>query len=135
GAVRGGVAARRRPQARIPRPARRGSPRPPRRRRRVPLQVLTARLSPTPFLIIVLDSAAQAHSSNTRSFRRVSLMYLDVIHHISDPEGFQAAESKAIEQGLPANVQLPIHAATPDHTTGICIWQGDSVSAVRELVA
>jgi hypothetical protein len=61
-------------------------------------------------------------------------MYVGVIHHISDPAGFQAAEDKAMEQGLPATVQLPIHAATPDHTTGICIWQGDSVDAVRELV-
>ncbi len=45
-------------------------------------------------------------------------MYVAVIHHISDPEGFQAAEDKAMEQGLPAHVQLPIHAATSDHTTG-----------------
>ena len=61
-------------------------------------------------------------------------MYVGVIHHISDPEGFQAAEQKAMEQGLPPNVSLPIHAATPDHTTGICIWQGETVGAVRELV-
>ncbi|MCW2672751.1 MAG: hypothetical protein JWP14_1340, partial [Frankiales bacterium] len=26
------------------------------------------------------------------------------------------------------------HAATPDHRTGICIWEGASVEAVRELV-
>jgi hypothetical protein len=61
-------------------------------------------------------------------------MYVGVIHHIHDPEGFQNAEDKAVEQGLPAHVQLPVHAATPDHTTGICIWQGDSVDVVRELV-
>lgn len=61
-------------------------------------------------------------------------MYVGVIHRISDPEGFQNAEAKALEQGLPAHVQLPIQAATPDHTTGICIWQGESVDAVRELV-
>ena len=61
-------------------------------------------------------------------------MYVGVIHHISDPEGFQAAEQKAMEQGLPPNVNLPIHSNTPDHTTGICIWQGESVMAVRELV-
>jgi hypothetical protein len=61
-------------------------------------------------------------------------MFVGVIHHISDPEGFQAAEAKAIEQGLPPNIALPIHAATPDHGTGICIWEGASVEAVRELV-
>ena len=61
-------------------------------------------------------------------------MFVGVIHHINDPEGFQAAEDKAIEQGLPPNVSLPIHAATPDHRTGSCIWQGESVDAVRDLV-
>ena len=29
---------------------------------------------------------------------------------------------------------LPIHAATPDHRLGICIWEGESVAAVREDV-
>ena len=61
-------------------------------------------------------------------------MFVGVIHHISDPEGFEAAEEKAIAQGLPPNISLPIHAATPDHQTGICIWEGESVDAVRELV-
>ena len=35
---------------------------------------------------------------------------------------------------MPEGSSLPIHAATPDHTTGICIWQGESVEAVKELV-
>jgi hypothetical protein len=61
-------------------------------------------------------------------------MFVGVLHHISDPEGFEAAEAKALEQGLPANIALPIHASTPDHRTGICIWEGESVDAVRELV-
>ncbi len=61
-------------------------------------------------------------------------MYVGVMHRISDPAGFQAAEDKALKQGLPAHVQLPIHAATPDHSTGICIWQGESADAVRALV-
>lgn len=61
-------------------------------------------------------------------------MFVGVIHHISDPAGFEAAEAKALEQGLPPHVALPIHAATPDHRTGICIWEGASVEAVRELV-
>ncbi len=61
-------------------------------------------------------------------------MYVGVIHRISDPEGFEAAEQKALETGLPEGFSLPINAATPDHTTGICIWEGESVEAVRELV-
>jgi hypothetical protein len=31
-------------------------------------------------------------------------------------------------------VALPIHAATPDHRLGICIWEGESVAAVHEVV-
>ncbi len=39
-------------------------------------------------------------------------MFVTVIHRIHDPEGFQAAEAKALEAGLPSSVALPIHAAT-----------------------
>ena len=59
-------------------------------------------------------------------------MFVTVIHRIHDPEGFQAAEAKALEAGLPPHVALPIHAATNDHALGICIWEGESVAAVRE---
>jgi hypothetical protein len=61
-------------------------------------------------------------------------MFVTVIHRIHDPEGCQAAEAKALEAGLPSSVALPIHAATSDHTLGICIWEGESVGAVREVV-
>jgi hypothetical protein len=60
-------------------------------------------------------------------------MFVTVIHRIHDPEGFQAAEAKALEAGLPSSVALPIHAATSDHALGICIWEGESVEAVREV--
>ncbi len=61
-------------------------------------------------------------------------MYVGVVHRIADPEAFEAAEQRALEAGLPEGVSLPVHAATPDHTTGMCIWEGESVEAVRELV-
>jgi hypothetical protein len=61
-------------------------------------------------------------------------MFVTVIHRIHDPEGFQAAEEKAIAAGIPSHVALPIHAATPDHRLGVCIWEGESVAAVREVV-
>ncbi len=44
------------------------------------------------------------------------------------------AEAKALEAGLPSNVALPIRAATNDHELGICIWEGESVEAVRKVV-
>ncbi|MEY2568710.1 MAG: hypothetical protein QOE35_3239 [Actinomycetota bacterium] len=61
-------------------------------------------------------------------------MFVTVIHHITDAEGFEAAEAKAMEAGLPGHVSLPIHAANNDHTLGVCIWEGQSVDAVREVV-
>jgi hypothetical protein len=61
-------------------------------------------------------------------------MFVTVIHRINDPEGFEAAEAKAMEVGLPDHVALPIHASTRDHKLGICVWEGKSVDAVREVV-
>jgi hypothetical protein len=61
-------------------------------------------------------------------------MFVTVLHDIKDPEGFQKAEQAAIEAGIPPQVALPIHAATGDHTFGVCIWEGESVAAVREVV-
>jgi hypothetical protein len=71
---------------------------------------------------------------NPTHTHKETCMFVTVIHKIHDPEGFQAAEAKALEAGLPTHVALPIHAATNDHTLGICIWEGDSVDAVREVV-
>ncbi len=61
-------------------------------------------------------------------------MFVTVIHRIHDPEGFQSAEAKALEAGLPSHVALPIHAATIANDLGVCIWEGESVDAVREVV-
>ena len=61
-------------------------------------------------------------------------MFVTVLHHIHDPDGFEAAEQKALEAGLPPGVALPIHAATTGHDFGVCIWEGESVESVREVV-
>jgi len=61
-------------------------------------------------------------------------MHVGVIHRISDPEAFKQAEQKAAEAGLPDDFRLPVQAATPDHSTAICIWEGPSVDTVRDLV-
>jgi hypothetical protein len=61
-------------------------------------------------------------------------MFVTVIHRVHDPEGFEKAEAAALEAGLPPGVALPIHAGNLDHTFGICIWEGESVAAVREVV-
>ena len=51
------------------------------------------------------------------------------------PRRFRGGRAKSLRGGsLPEGISLPIHAATADHTTGMCIWEGESVEAVRELV-
>ena len=61
-------------------------------------------------------------------------MHVGVIHRISDPEGFRQAEQQAMEAGLPEGFDLPVHAATSDYSTVVCMWDGPSTDAVRELV-
>jgi hypothetical protein len=61
-------------------------------------------------------------------------VFVAVIHKIHDPERFQAAEVEALEAGLPAGIALPIHGSTRDHRFGICLWEGESVTAVRDVV-
>ena len=61
-------------------------------------------------------------------------MHVGVIHRISDPKAFQQAEQAALDAGLPEGIRLPVHAETPDHTTALCIWEGPSVDAIRDLV-
>jgi len=61
-------------------------------------------------------------------------MFVAVIHHIHDPEGFRAAEAEARTAGLPNGVALPVSAASRDHRVGICVWEGESVTAVRDVV-
>src|SRR5436190_15092883 len=65
-------------------------------------------------------AAASGRPPASRSTRcspkgRPRLRPLRAPRHIHDPEGFQAAEAKALEAGLPSHVALPIHAATNDH--------------------
>src|SRR4051812_42768760 len=61
-------------------------------------------------------------------------MHVGVIHRISDPKAFEKAEQAALDAGLPEGMKLPVHAATADHTTGLCIWEGPSVDAIRDVV-
>ena len=61
-------------------------------------------------------------------------MFVAVIHRIHDPEGFLAAEAEALATGLPEGMAQPVNASSPDHRLGICVWEGESVVAVRDVV-
>ena len=60
-------------------------------------------------------------------------MHVVAIHHIHDPAGFQKAEAEALKNEPPPEFKLPIRAATSDHSLWICIWEGPSVEAVKNL--
>jgi hypothetical protein len=60
-------------------------------------------------------------------------MLVGVIHRISDPGGFDAADASAVKDGLPHGFSRPIRSTTPDQTTGICIWHAESIEGVRAL--
>jgi hypothetical protein len=57
-------------------------------------------------------------------------MYVAVQHRISDPETFWAKASEIVPN-LPGYVKLHQCFPTKDGSRGICIWEGDSVDAVR----
>ncbi len=66
-------------------------------------------------------------------------MHVLAIHEIIDPEGFQAAEERLVndlvETGWPAGVRdNPITLYSPDHRHEYCLFTADSVGAVRDLI-
>jgi hypothetical protein len=60
-------------------------------------------------------------------------MYVSVVHTISDPQRFWSAADEGAE-GLPAGVTLHSAFPNPDGSRAVCLWQGDSVDAVKEVV-
>ncbi len=61
-------------------------------------------------------------------------MFVVVIQRIHDREGFQSAKTKALAAGFPEGVALPVHAVSRDQQLGIAVWEGESVTAVRDVV-
>jgi hypothetical protein len=59
--------------------------------------------------------------------------YVVAIHQINDPESFWSGAARAIPN-LPPEVTL--HASYPqgDGSRAVCLWEAESVDAVRELV-
>ena len=60
-------------------------------------------------------------------------MHVVAIHHIHDPVGFQKAEAEALKNEPPPSNSRSA-PRLPDHSPGICIWQGPSVEEVQKLV-
>lgn len=60
-------------------------------------------------------------------------MFVAVEHEISDPAAFWA-KAQEIVPNLPAQVKLHHCFPTKDGSRGICVWEGESVSAVRNYL-
>ena len=57
-------------------------------------------------------------------------MYVLVEHKISDPAAFWS-KAEEIVPNLPSQLKLHHCLPTMDGTHGVCVWEGESVEAVR----
>jgi hypothetical protein len=58
-------------------------------------------------------------------------MYVSVIHTISDPQRFwSAAEGGELPEGVALHSSFP----NPDGSKAACLWEGDSVDAVKDVI-
>ena len=60
-------------------------------------------------------------------------MYVVVEHKISDPAAFWS-KAEEIVPNLPAKIALHHCLPTKDGSRGICVWEGESVEAVRSFL-
>ena len=86
------------------------------------------------FMAISSRITPRSSSTSFGSMSELVTMFVIVIHHIHDRAGFQAAEAEAIVAGLPEGVAFPGHATSADHRLAISVCEGESVTAVRDVV-
>jgi hypothetical protein len=58
-------------------------------------------------------------------------MYVLVEHHITDPSAFWPTDLEAFKAAVPAQFTLHHAFAGRDGSHGACIWEADSVDALR----
>jgi hypothetical protein len=59
-------------------------------------------------------------------------MYVLVEHHITNPSAFWPTDLEAFKAAIPAHFTLHHAFAGRDGNHGVCVWQADSVDALRE---
>jgi hypothetical protein len=60
-------------------------------------------------------------------------MYVVVQHRVKDPEFF-FADVPAIAQNAPPGVHPRMFCPSQDQTAAVCLWQADSIDAVRAYI-
>lgn len=58
-------------------------------------------------------------------------MFVSVVHHISDPDGFVDMMRKA---SIPDGMHVAQFVAGADGSVAICLWEAPSVQAVRDYL-
>jgi len=61
-------------------------------------------------------------------------MYITVIHDISDPKNFAEVVRSATSAGFPDGIVLHSSYPSANGTRSTCLWEADTVDAVRDLV-
>lgn len=60
-------------------------------------------------------------------------MYVVVQHRVSNPAAFAERGGRMI-QDVPASLRAHFFLPSEDTSTAVCLWEGDSVEAVREYI-
>ena len=61
-------------------------------------------------------------------------MHVVVQHRINDPERFFSGDPQEIAESGPSGVRGRQFFPSTDRTTAVCLWEGDSIDAVRDYV-
>ena len=61
-------------------------------------------------------------------------MYVVVQHRITDPEQFFSGDPEEVTANAPAGVQGRQFFPAQDRSVAVCLWEGDSIDAVRDYV-
>ncbi len=61
-------------------------------------------------------------------------MQVVVQHEIFDPETFFSGDPQEIADNAPSGVQARQFFPSQDRSTAVCLWEGESIDAVRDYV-
>ena len=61
-------------------------------------------------------------------------MHVAVQHRISDPEEFFSTDAQEVADNAPAGVQPRQFFPSTDRSSAVCLWEGDSIDAVRSYI-
>ncbi|HEX5831067.1 MAG TPA: hypothetical protein VFY16_08810 [Gemmatimonadaceae bacterium] len=59
-------------------------------------------------------------------------MYVVVQHQVTDPAKFWPADAAQFSTTLPPHLKLHQTLASIDGSQAVCVWEGESVNAVRD---